>query len=417
LLHALAALRPAYGFRLTAIHVDHGLHPESGFWAHHCTAVCENLGIPVVVEVVRVERATGKGLEAAARHARYAALARHLGPDETLLTAHHQDDQAETVLLHLARGTGMQGLAAMPEKTRFQGAWQVRPLLNFSRAELRSYALAENLRWIDDPSNTDTHYRRNLLRLTVLPQLAQTWPQVTAALARTARHARDCADLLDDVARQDVRACQDRALPGVLSIGALVQLTPARQRNLVRYWLRTLGHAAPSAQHLDDLLAGLAQPTRSGHGRYTWPGTEIRRYRDQLHAMRPLATSTRGYDLAWDLTTPLALPDDIGCLRWKETVGQGLARARLLHGPVRVRARSGGEVCRRAGRPFHQRLKKMLQECGVAPWWRERLPLIYVGDALVAVADLWVCEPYAATAGEEALRIVWERAPEAPATD
>ncbi len=408
LLHALAALRTTHPLRLSAVHIDHGLAPQSGAWSRHCLAVCQALEVPLVLESVQVAHDSGEGTEAAARRARYAALARHVGPGDVLLTAHHQDDQAETLLLQLLRGAGVQGLAGMRETVDFAAGRQLRPLLGFPRAALRGYAESAGLHWIEDPSNTDVGYRRNRLRHDVLPLLTQQWPQAAALLARTAQHAGDAALLLDELAAADLRACRGQASASVLSVSALRALSPARQRNVLRYWLRTRGFLAPSTQHLENVVGQLADTPRTGHGRFAWPGTEIRRYRDQLHVMPPLMPLAPGLAVAWDLTQPLTLVELGGCLRATPVQGQGISRARLAGTPVQVRTRRGGEVCRLPGRVHHHKLKKLLQERGVAPWWRERLPLIYSGDELVAVADLWVCAPYAAAAEEAGWQVHWQ---------
>lgn len=408
LLHALVALRATYPLRLVAVHIDHGLAPQSGAWSRHCLAVCKALEVAFVLESVQVQGGSGEGTEAAARRARYAALARHVGPGEVLLTAHHQDDQAETLLLQLLRGAGVQGLAGMREAMDFAAGRHLRPLLGFPRAALRHYADSAGLQWIEDPSNADVGYRRNLLRHDVLPLLTQHWPQAVTLLARAAQHAGEGALLLDELAAADLDRCRWRDTATVLSVPALRVLSPARQRNLLRYWLRTRGFLAPSTLHLETLVDQLHATPRTGHGRFAWPGTEIRRYRDQLHVMAPLTPLVPGAGVEWDLAAPLALPQLGGRLLATPVQGLGISRARLGHRPVQVRTRRGGEVCRLPGRAHHHKLKKLLQDQGVAPWWRERLPLLYSGDQLVAVADLWVCAPYAATAEEAGWQIHWQ---------
>ncbi len=408
LLHALAALRTTHPLRLSAVHVDHGLSPLSAAWSRHCAAVCAELQVPLVLETVQVEGGSGEGREAAARRARYAALARHVGSDDVLLTAHHQDDQAETLLLQLLRGAGVQGLAGMRMAMDFSAGRHLRPLLAFNRSTLRHYAETAGLQWIEDPSNADVGYRRNLLRHEVLPLLTQQWPQAVALLARTAQHAGDAAELLDELAAVDLARCRWQDTAKALSVSALLALSPPHQRNLLRYWLRACGFLAPSTQHLENLVSQLADSPRSGHARFAWPGTEIRRYRDQLHVMEPLTPLAPGLEVTWDLTRPLALPELGGHLQATPAQGQGISRARLAGTAVQVRTRRGGEVCRLPGRTHHHKLKKLLQDQGVVPWWRERLPLIYSGEQLVAVADLWVCAPYAAAAEEAGWQIHWQ---------
>ncbi len=420
LLHALASLRLAAPLRLEAVHLDHGLQPESAEWSRHCRQVCARLDVPCQAERLEVRPVRGEGLEAAAREARYAALMRHLQPGDVLVTGHQQDDQAETVLLQLLRGTGVRGLAGMPALAQFGHGRIARPLLGFSRVSLRTYALAEGLIWVEDLSNQDPAYRRNRLRQQLIPLLEVTWPRARPVLARSAIHAAETANLLDEVGEQDLAHClaphstgpggdNRRLRPPPLSVSTLGALSRARRRNVLRYWLRTRGLRAPSAAHLEEIDVQITRPPRSHQARIAWPQAEVRRYRDELHVMAPVVGVARDLTLSWDLTGPLVIPGTGLRLRPLETVGHGIARARLGQQAVQVRLRRGGETCRLPGRAHHQKLKKLLQACGIEPWLRERVPLVYVGEDLAAVADLWVCEPYAARAQESGVALVWER--------
>ncbi|MHB8426380.1 MAG: tRNA lysidine(34) synthetase TilS [Acidiferrobacterales bacterium] len=419
LLHALAALRVAAPLRLEAVHVDHGMQRISADWSRHCVQVCARLEVPCQVERLEVRPARGEGLEAAAREARYAALMRHVAGADVLVTGHQQDDQAETVLLQLLRGTGVRGLAGMRPLGPFGNGRIARPLLGFSRAALHAYALAQGLNWIEDVSNEDTRYSRNRLRQQLIPQLEACWPQARAVLARNARHAAETAELVDEIAQEDLVRCVSsrgegpgvigrRLFPAPLSIPALAALTRPRRRNVLRYWLRMRGFLAPSAVHLEEIEAQLTHLPRSRQARIAWPQAEVRRYRDELYVMAPLTAVARDFVVDWDLAAPLAIPGTGHCLRPLETVGRGLARARLGRGTVRVCLRRGGETCQLPGRVHHQKLKKLLQARGLEPWLRERVPLVYVDEELAAVADLWVCEPYAARAQEPGVDLVWE---------
>jgi tRNA(Ile)-lysidine synthase len=409
LLHALAGLRDRHHatFALSAMHIDHGLHPDSAEWARHCQKVCAQLAVAFETQRVLVDSAAGDGLEAAARRARYGALKHRLAPDQVLLTAHHQDDQAETVLLQLLRGAGVHGLAAIAPIKAFGPGRLARPLLAFARADLRAYAEHHRLDWIDDESNLNLKHRRNVIRHEILPAVRRHWPQATELLARSARHAAEAAGLLNTLAADDLGRCLGPAGErSALSIGALRALPRARLANLLRYWLRHQDFQAPTTQQIEELTALVAHDPVSRRARLAWPGVEVWRYRDSLQAAAPLAAPVSMLDLPWDLNGPLELPQ----LGWRLLAvpadGQGLARARLPVAPLRVRLRHGGEVCRLPGRRHHHKLKKLLQASHVAPWRRGRLPLLYAGDALAAVADLWVCEPYAARADEPGVRLI-----------
>lgn len=402
LLHALAQLRAQYPFQLHAVHIHHGLQTQADSWAAHCRAQCEALGVSCRIVHVNVDRAARVGVEAAARAARYAALAQDLSPGEVVLTAHHRDDQAETLLLRLLRGAGVAGLAAIPARAAFGAGELVRPLLAFARTALCEYADAHGLAWVEDPSNLDTRFDRNFIRTHIMPRLGERWPAAAAAMARAAQNLYQDATLLTEIAQDDLgTCCRD---DGALSITAMSQLSPARRRNLLRHWLTRCGFAAPSLVHLQELERATAA-LRTRHARVAWPGVEVRRYRDALFALRSLPPVPASLDLPWDVTRPLQLPSLGLELQLREQRGCGLARARLAGADVRVRLRRGGECCRLSERGHTFELRKLFQEAAVPPWERVRTPLIHVDGQLAAVGDRWVCAPFAATAGEVGLAV------------
>lgn len=239
---------------LAAWHVHHGLHPQADAWAAHCQAQAHAWGLPCAVRHVRVARDSGAGLEAAARAARHAALAE--APGDWLLLAHHQGDQAETVLANLLRGAGVLGLAGMSERK----GRTLRPLLSVARSELQAFAAAEGLRWIEDDSNRDEHYTRNWLRRCVVPLLAERFPQVEARLAASATHAAEAQELLAELAASDAAARSDAtddtqpAPHFPLTLARLRTLSPSRAANLLRAMLTTAGLQAPPANRLQEFL-------------------------------------------------------------------------------------------------------------------------------------------------------------------
>lgn len=410
LLHALAALRTDFPLSLRAVHVDHSLQPDSAAWGRRCEQACEHLVVPFTLQRVTVTGVAADGLEAAARRARYAALRERLAPGETLVTAHQHNDQAETVLLQLLRGAGVAGLAGMPARAAFGHGELARPLLGFTRAVLEAYGRSHGLSWIDDPSNLDRHLRRNYLRAEILPRLRAVWPQADAMLVRTAGHAAEAAALLDEMADADLAGCRATDLPAhvhaALSVARLAELSPARQRNVLRRWLRQQGILAPATHQLEMLRAQLRHTPRSQHACIRWPGAEVWRYRDQLVVLAPQALPDAALTVAWDGREPLQLPG-VGRLSAEPVRGAGIACHHLAAG-LRVGLRHGGERLQLPGRRGHHALKKLLQAAGVPPWLRSRLPVFYAADMVAAVGDLWVCAGYAAAPGEYGARIIWE---------
>lgn len=408
LLYALAGLRSLHSFSLTAIYINHGVHASAAAWGEHCARQCAELDVVFVSERIQVKAVNEHGFEAAARQARYAALQAALAPGEILLTAHHRNDQAETVLLQLLRGAGVAGLAAMPVRTDFGAGELVRPLLGFTHAALLTYATQRRLHWIEDPSNRELHLRRNFLRAEILPRLATLWPEVDGMLTRTARHAAEALELLDEIAAQDLSRCRHAAqyFPHALSVAAASGLSASHQRNLLSYWLRQQGLRVPATRILNEVVMHLQHTPRSQHACVRWPDAQIWRYRDLLVAVPRQPEPKEDLDVFWDLHTPIEVPG-VGQLSAQPVRGQGLSRTRLQNG-LHVRLRRGGETLQLPGRRHHHVLKKLLQAEGVAPWLRARLPLLYAGENLAAVADRWVCTPYAAHSDEEGLAVIWE---------
>jgi tRNA(Ile)-lysidine synthase len=401
LLHAISQLRDADKNipPLAAVHINHQLNPKASEWAQHCQAVCAQLGIELLIEKVDVARDSGAGIESAARSARYAAFERHVQQNEVLLQAHHADDQVETLLLRLLRGSGISGLTAIPAARALGRGRLLRPLLNASRADILDYARRHHLSWVEDDSNQNADFDRNFLRLRVLPQLAERWPAYRSTLARVIEQAGEAEQLLDALAAQDFAAA--RAEDNTVSTAACLSLDSVRRRNLLRYWLQQAGLPLPSREQLRQIEAMLearidAEPC------VQWPGAEVHRFRDALYAMQPLPPVPAPIDAVWNPLEDFVAPG-MGILRARPLSGRGLRADR----DYRIRNRRGGERCKPVGRAHSQTLKKLLQEYAVLPWLRDRLPLIYCGDELAAVADLWICDGFAAGAGQSGWDIAW----------
>ncbi|HKK05164.1 MAG TPA: tRNA lysidine(34) synthetase TilS [Gammaproteobacteria bacterium] len=406
LLHTLVQALDNPARRLAAVHVHHGLHGQAEAWAAHCERVCVDWAIPCRILRVDARPAAGESPEAAARRARYAALAQVLAPGEGLLTAHHQDDQAETLLLQLLRGAGSKGLAGMPLCAPFAGGWLGRPLMEWSRGQLREYAERYGLVWVDDPSNADTGVARNALRHRILPRLAEHWPGAAHTLARAARHQAEAAELLVELAEADLALAGTP--DGGLSITALDPLSPARRRNLIRHWLHERGLAVPDSAHLQRILEEVIEARPDAEPCVAWGSggeAQVRRYRDRLYALHPAAVCPGQGPVAWDLSAALSLRGLERELTVGPVRGGGLSAAACAGRTITVRFRRGGERCRPVGRGHHHDLKKLMQEWGVPPWERARVPLIYVEEDLAQVVGYCLCEPFAASVDEPGWRI------------
>lgn len=409
LLHIVSRLRDAGHLNqpLHALHVNHGLHPDADRWRQHCEAVADGLKVRFQAEVVNVPVDDGQSVEASARAARYQAFENYLGEGDLLLLAQHQDDQAETLLLQLLRGAGPAGLAAMPGRADCAAGTLLRPLLDVPRAEIRRYADAHSLQWVEDPGNADLRFDRNYLRHRIMPDLVERWPSAAQVLGRSARHCAEAAALLDDLAAIDFERAADGA--DTLSVAVLGDLSRPRQANLLRFWLRRAGLGAPSTVQLARVLSEHVGAGQDRQPELIWEGGEIRRFQGRLYCMPPLASVSEHTVLRWNPAHECRLPAQTGTLSARHTAGCGL---RLEPGkPITIRYRRGGERMKPFGDRHTRSLKALMQEGGIPPWCRGRIPLLYLGDRLVAVADLWIDQATAVCGDEPGLTPVWRRGP------
>ena len=392
---------------LRAVHVEHGLHPDAERWVERCAARCRTLEVPLSVLRVDARPARGESPEARAREARYEALRAELAPGEVLLTAHHADDQLETVLIQLLRGAGVAGLAAMPPDAEFGRGRHQRPLLAFPRVALQDWAQAQGVGdWIDDPANEDPRFARNHLRREVLPAIRAHWPAAALAAARAARHCAEASALLDELAQLDARACADGEALGVTAMRALSR---ARCRNLVRWQARLLGLPTPDERRLNTLLEQLFDAAPDTQPEVRWPGVAALRHADRLWLIAPERLPDPPGPAAWpDPRVPLELGGGLGTLSIEPTTGSGLRAEALETLPWRIVARQGGERLRLPGRAGSRSLKKLLHAAGLPPWLRARIPLVEIGGRLAAVGDLWIDEAWLAPRGAKAWRLSWD---------
>lgn len=407
LLRALVALRDDSTPSLRAIHVDHALHADSAEWSRRCVELAHELAVPIESLTVDARAGPGESPEAAARAARYQALAERLRPDEFLLTAHHADDQMETVLLQLLRGGGLRAAAGMPRVAAFAQGFHARPLLEFTRAELEDWARQQGCTWLEDPSNLDARFDRNYLRLHVLPAIRGRWPAAARTVGRVAGLATEALEIVEALASDDLETIREGQ---TVRLDRLNLLPAPRRAPALRAWLRRQGLPLPTARQLAALSHDVASADEARVPCTRWPGASVYRYRGRLYAERELSGGADIEDLAWNTQKPADLgPNGRLVLRElddPEHAGIALSKLRLP-GSLTIRGRQGGESLRPAGSRHHRDLRKWLQEQGVLPWMRQRMPLVYAGKELAAVGDLVVSAGFAAIPGEPAWRIAW----------
>ena len=398
LLHALSQLPAARARGLRAVHVDHGLQADSASWARHCKDVCAALELPCHVLLVQVDTSAGRGLEAAARDARYAALAKHLRAGESLLLGHHRDDQAETVLLKLLRGAGPEGLGGMRALRPFADGQLWRPLLELSREQLQHYVTTHELAVIDDPSNDDTRLARNYLRRDVLPGLTRHWPQAVDSIVHSATLSRHAADTLRSAWMIAFESLRDPATDTLDAIGWLA-LDSALREPLLDHWLHGLGLPAPTTAQRRQIEFQCA--ARAGQQPcIQWRGADLHIWRGRMWAAAPAPALDPAWQQSWH-GEPLQLPDG-GLLSLSDPSAR-------LRDPLLVHLRRGGERIKPVGNAHTRELRDLFQGANIPPWQRAAVPLMSSDGELVAVADRWINAGGAAIFASAAALPRWQR--------
>ncbi len=395
------------GLNIRAVHIDHRLQPASVVFREASEALCLQLRIPLSVVEVTVEKGGGVSIEAAARDARYRGLALELAPGECLLTAHHAEDQAETLLLQMLRGAGLKGLSAMPMCRPLGRGWHLRPLLKVAQSDLRKFGEAESLASVEDPMNHDPRFDRSYLRRELWPLIERRWPGAATALSRTAGHIAEAQELLDQGAALTVRRLRDG---DALSVTGLRTLSKLEQINTLRSWLSSAGVKPPSTSRLTEGLRQVLNADADHLPAIVWGAWALRRYRQRLF-ITPAVPPSMGVGREWDHFpgTPLDLGAGLGLLRWGRQTG-GLDPRRLPE-TLSVRQRRGGESLKIGRGARTHTVQHLCQAWGVLPWMRDALPMLYAGDALIAVGDLWQDVRWCVPADAPGLGCVWEGAP------
>jgi tRNA(Ile)-lysidine synthase len=442
LLHAMHSLKETYPLiSLRAVHVDHGLHANSKNWAKHCQAVCESLGVACETRVVVIPNTSTseavdanvgvlrkEGLESYARRLRYAQLSQVLEVGELLLCAHHMEDQAETVLLQSMRGAGVKGLSAMPQRKPWSKSQLVRPLLGVAKKTIMTYAHAQGLRWVEDPSNQSCRFSRNYIRHQVMPVMGEHWPQAAWSLAKVAKNCAVAQELLNEIAHTDWQKCCEGAssrydflglsIQAFIPLNTLRQLTQSRRLNVLRFWLGTLGARMPCRDQLMELDRLVSNPDietgevimveeAAGRGESgvasesdrlcccvrLWNNAMFLEWEDsaeaikcKAHAENPLPRSAKEKVIPWDLSSHLSLPRALRVIRaepFQHYIDSGCDQSQF-----EIRFRNGGERIKLPEENFHRQLKTCFQTWKVPPWWRSRIPLLYYKGELIEVIGL-----------------------------
>ncbi|MGC7403683.1 tRNA lysidine(34) synthetase TilS [Pandoraea pneumonica] len=389
-----------------AIHIHHGLSEHADEWLATCEREARLRGFVFEARHVEVPRDARQGIEGAARAARYAALAECCAAHgiDALLTAHHANDQAETVLLQMLRGAGLPGVAAMASAGALPVASHVmllRPLLDVSRETMQAYAKARSLSWVEDPSNQDRQYLRNALRHDVMPAIAAHVPAYRETLARFARHAAQAQSLLDQLAQIDFDAAH--VAGAGLQRSRLQGLDVARLANLLRYWATREGLAAPSEARLDEWVRQIRDAHADASLTLPHGDAVLRLYRDVLQWTPVYDAADDDYaadDVAlhWSGERIWSLPQWQGSVVFAPVIDAdaggmagivGIPEAVLRKQPLIARERAGGERWRERRDGHSRSLKHWYQNKGV-PAWQRHVPIIWQGSHIVFVPRLGI---------------------------
>jgi tRNA(Ile)-lysidine synthase len=433
LLYVLTQLKSDLPYAIKAIHINHNIHMNSKLWAQHCDSICNHLGVDLEIRSIDIIRKSGQSLEELARNERYKMFQSTMHDNDCLLTAHHLEDQAETCMLQFLRGAGAKGMAAMPNMTKFGVGYLGRPLLNVSKHDILKFAAEHNMAWIEDDSNHDLSFTRNFLRHKIMPDLRKRWPSIDRTIKRVASHSAEADELLQDLAKLDLQIVaqnNDESLDVLL----LKKYSYARQKNILRQWIETKNVILPTAKKLNAIISSVVYARCDANPVVKWGNVSVRRFKNRLWLVQDAFASfdhTQLYDLTavikamlsgaknssilsiaglgdialnvetrfvkfhdskqerqyLDIKTPLIKPH--------KSIGIDLQKLASASS-VELRFRQGGELCRLPKRTATHKLKKLLQEFGVPPWERAKVPLLYVDGKLAQIVGFGVCASFSA---------------------
>ena len=404
--------------RITAVHVNHQLSSNSDIWQKHCEDRCLEIGVDIICKTVSIKN-RGTGIEDAARNARYSVFEKLLKKNDLLILAHHADDQIETMLFRLFRGSGIKGMSGMPISRLLGNGELFRPLLPFFRRDLESYASANQINWIEDDSNLDIAFDRNFIRHKLIPTINERWPNSSFKLNRSVNIFAESDFLINILAQKDFKIVKEvsERVGWSISIDKLNGFEIIRQKNILRYWFNLHNLTLPSHAVLDNALNQMIGSKIDAEPIVSWGDLQLRRFNKKLYLL-PLNFEDPNYSvkkkkgrelleknsIKWDGSSHLILPDSSSlCVKLKMKGGLRIDVKKNLE----IRFRSGGERCKPQGRSGSNTLKKLFQEYSLEPWLRNNIPLIYIDNRLAAVGDLWVCDEFCAEPDELGIQLEW----------
>lgn len=391
--------------QIRAIHINHNIVGNSKVWAKTCKSICKNIGIDIEIISLEVTH-NGYGLEAAARDERYKKLKEILYENEYLLTAHHEEDQMETVFLRMARGTGLDGLQGINEKYSFGEGIIFRPMLEVSKTSVMDYAKEHQLKWVEDSSNQDTHFDRNFLRKKIIPQFRERWPSIASSVSRLSQLSAQNIKILNQIAEEDIGPIANM---NELPLAKLLDKSFERANNMLRYIILANGMSIPSMKTLQNGLKEILDP-ETDKSVIAWKDYCIRKYKNHLYFLRSsdLEPNKINVRIPWEIGKAVNLGENIGTIEATFIHGDGLSIEKCEN-KLTISYRQGGESIKPIGHRINKSLKNLFQENQILPWMRDKIPLIYYQDELVSVADLWFNQNYVASQNEAGFVVNWHK--------
>ena len=404
LLHTFYLNKQHITAELNAIHVNHGISQYADSWQLHCQKICENYQIKYASFKIQQETPK-KNIENWARQQRYTIFSDLMGQNDILFTAHHINDQAETFLLRLMRGSGCDGLSAIKKIKTYKTGWLIRPLLNYTKAEILAFAKKQSLKWIEDESNQDNKLDRNLIRQEIIPKLENRWPSAVKLISKASNHQSDAAEFIYEISQQDIKEITTTR-SNIISINSLKKFSYVRQKNALRLWLKNEKIPAPNTDIINNIIKEIIHARHDSNPCLNWKGRQIRRYRENIYALSPFPPHDPSMQITWNIKKPITLPT--GILTATKTNSGGIKMEAIKDHCLNIKFRQGGERMVLKGTSHRQQLKKMFQKKGIPPWYRYRIPLLYSEEKLIAVADMWIDTAFSENSAYPAWKITFK---------
>ncbi len=404
LLHLFYSSKNKINQDIEVIYVNHGLQEEANDWAVFCEKQSLQYDIPFIQLQVTEGCPKGSSVEAWAREKRYSLIEDVMNKNDVLFTAHHQDDQVETFFLQALRGAGPRGLASMPLVKKYAKALHARPLLKYSRSDLKHYAEENNIIWQNDKSNLDVRYDRNYFRHKLIPVIEQRWPAYKETISRLIKNQNESRILLDEIAKDDIKLAQHKNTRS-LDLDVVQKLSTERQKNLIFVWLKEMNLNSPGSKNIDQIVSDIIYSATDKSPCVNWESVEVRRYKNLLYASEMISEHNVNIEYTWKPENVLNISDET--LIAISEYGKGISKLKTENADFVVRYRQGGEKIRPDNLSHSKTVKQLFQEESVLPWLRDRIPLIYINGDLAVIPGFCIDENYSADKNESSWDIHW----------